>query len=273
MNPALPIRAVVFDLGNTLWFEAHRPDEDEIWDLEAAGIRPLLDEWRIDLPIPLDDMVRDIWNAYMLAWAHEGERGTHRDPSLPVLIQAGLAEHGVSITDEQAERWWRASWIHVRHFGVQLYPDALDVVRAVKDMGLLAALNTNRPCTYDMLEPDLPYFGLDGLFDAIVCSGDTGYVKPHPSTFELVLEKLNVRPNEAVMVGDSCERDCAPARALGMRTVLKLNGHYDGPACDAADFTIHDLAELLTLPVFGSDRHPVAAESPTPHEDANAERY
>jgi hypothetical protein len=58
-----------------------------------------------------------------------------------------------------------------------------------------------------------------------------------------------------------------------MRTVLKLNGLYDGPACGAADYVIHDLTELLTLPVFGERRHPIAAESPTPHEDANAERY
>ena len=75
------------------------------------------------------------------------------------------------------------------------------------------------------------------------------------------------------MIGDSCERDCTGAKALGMRTALKLNGLYDGPPCADADDTIHDLAELLTLPVFGDRRHPAAAESPTPHEDANAERY
>jgi HAD superfamily hydrolase (TIGR01509 family) len=232
----------------------------------------LLEEWRIALPLPVEDMVRDIWSAYLLAWRRT-ERGKHRDPSLPVLVRAGLAEHGVEISEAQAVQWWRASWIHVRHFGVQLYPDAIDVVAAVRSMGMLTAINTNRPCTHNMLQPDLPYFGLDGMFDAIVCSGDTGFVKPHPSTFELVLEKLDVRPDEALMVGDSCERDCAGAKALGMRAVLKLNGLYDGPPCAHADYTIHDLAELLTLPVFGDLRHPVAAESPTPHEDANAERY
>ena len=58
-----------------------------------------------------------------------------------------------------------------------------------------------------------------------------------------------------------------------MTTVLKLNGRYDTDPCADADYTIHDLAELLTLPVFGRERHPVAAESPTPHDDANADRY
>lgn len=272
MNP-LALEAVVFDVGNTLWFEAHAPDDDEIWRLEAAAVRPLLTEWRIELPVPAEDFVRDVWRAYELAWARERDRGTHRDPSLPILIRAGLAEHGVSISEEQATQWWRAAWIHVRHFGVQLYPDTLDVVRAVRDMGLRTAVNTNRPCTCDMFEPDLPYFGLDGLFDVIVCSGDTGFVKPHPSTFHLVLEKLGVPPEAALMIGDSCERDCAPAKALGMTAVLKLNGRYDAPPCAAADYAIHNLSELLTLPVFGPRRHPVAAESPTPFDDNNEDRY
>jgi HAD superfamily hydrolase (TIGR01509 family) len=272
MNP-LALEAVVFDVGNTLWFEAQAPDQDDIWRLEASEVRPLLAAWGVETPIQIEDFVRDVWRAYELAWAHEKDRGTHRDPSLPVLIRAGLAEHGITISEEQAVQWWRASWIHVRHFGVQLYPDTLDVVRAVRDMGLCTALNTNRPCTHDMLEPDLPYFGLDGLFDAIVCSGDTGFVKPHPSTFELVLARLGVRPDAALMVGDSCERDCAPAKAMGMTTVLKLNGRYDAERCEHADYTIHDLGELLTLPVFGAARHPVAAESPTPFDDNNEDRY
>jgi HAD superfamily hydrolase (TIGR01509 family) len=265
--------AVIFDVGNTLWFEAWRPREDGIWRLEAAGARPLVESWGMRLPLPLEDLLRDIWQAYELAFQHERARGTHRDPSLSAFIRAGLAEHGVSISEARAIEWWRASWIHVRHFGVQLYPDALDTLRAVKDAGLLVALNTDRPCTGSMLVPDLSHFGLDRYIDAVVCSGDTGFVKPHPSSFELVLHKLGVPAERAVMVGDSCERDCAGAKALGMTTVLKLNGRYDAPACDSADFAIHDLSELMTLPIFGVTRHPVAAESPTPHEDNNADRY
>ena len=64
----------------------------------------------------------------------------------------------------------------------------------------------------------------------------------------------------------------------------KSVGHADGagsstaattlPPCADADYAIHDLAELLTLPLF-DDRAPapVAAESLTPHDDANEDRY
>lgn len=270
----MTVRAVIFDLGNTLWFEARRPNEDDIWRREAEAVRPLLTEWGISLDVRLEDLLRDIWNAYELAFTHERARGAYRDPSLPVLIQAGLAEHGATVTIEQAVAWWRASWIHAHHFGMQLYPDTLDVLRALKDQGLRIGLNTDRPCTADMLERDLPHFGLADFVDAAVCSGDTGFVKPHPSSFELALTKIGIPAAETVMVGDSCERDCAGAKALGMTTVLKLNGFHDANPCPHADHTIHDLNELLTLPIFASPTgHPIRAESPTPHEDQNANRY
>ena len=273
MNPHASPLAVVFDLGNTLWFEAWRPNEDDVWRLEADAVRPLLAGWGVTLPLAAEDLLRDIWRAYELAFAHERTRGGLRDPSLPALIRAGLAEHGVAVTPAQAEDWWRASWIHAHQFGMQLYPDTLDVLRALKDLGLLIALNTDRPCTADMLERDLPHFGLAGLVDAVVCSGDTGFTKPHPATFELALRKLGVPADRAVMVGDSCERDCGGAKALGMTTVLKLNGRYDVKPCVEADHTIHDLAELLALHIFGAHRHSLAADSPTPHDDNNADRY
>ena len=49
-----------------------------------------------------------------------------------------------------------------------------------------------------------------------------------------------------------------------MRTVLKLNGHYGAPPCAHADFAIHDLAELLTLPLF-AERGRASRRGGEPH--------
>lgn len=57
-------------------------------------------------------------------------------------------------------------------------------------------------------------------FEVIAVSGEIGYRKPHPKIFEYTLEKLGVRPNEAVHVGDSIEEDVSGAKNVGMRTVL-----------------------------------------------------
>ena len=64
------------------------------------------------------------------------------------------------------------------------------------------------------------------------------------------------------------------AKAVGMHTVWKLNGRYDLPPCPDADYTIHNLAELLSLPIMPRRANAAAAaESLTPHDDNNEDRY
>jgi len=268
------IRAAIFDVGNTLWFQAVAPDVDAIVQTQAERVGRLLGAWGIDNDVPLEAVLREIWDAFGAADALERERGSLRELDLSALIRGLLARWRIAITAEEAEAWHRAAWVPVRLFGVQLYPDAVDVLRELHGMGMRVGINTNRPCTAEMFEEDLADFGLAPYVNAVVCSGDTGFVKPHASTFELVLRRLGVTAGEAVMVGDSADGDMRGAKAVGMRTVWKLNGRYDVRSCADADYTIHDLCELLSLPLFGRDRRAaVSVESLTPHEDGNADRY
>ncbi len=57
------------------------------------------------------------------------------------------------------------------------------------------------------------------LFDVVVLSGSTGYAKPDPEIFKLTCERLDVEPDEAVMI-DDVQGNCDGARAVGMRAVL-----------------------------------------------------
>jgi HAD superfamily hydrolase (TIGR01509 family) len=269
-----PVRAVVFDLGNTLWFQAQTPDYDRVYGLQARAVTPLLDRWGIRLREPLPKVLAQIWQASEDADRRERARGSFKEWPLPFLIVGALAKHGIAITPVQAEAWHRAAWISEAEFGLQLYPDVLDVLRELRDMGVAIGVNSNRPCTGDMALPGLHDLGIAPYVDAVVCSGDTGFVKPHPSTFGVVLDRLGVAAAEAVMVGDSAVADMGGARAAGMRSVWKLNGRYDPPPCADADFAIHDLAELLSLPIIPDGPRPlVTAESLTPHEDGNEDRY
>ena len=89
-----------------------------------------------------------------------------------------------------------------------------------------------------------------------------------------MLDRLGVAPVDAVMVGDLRDADMRGAKAVGMRTVWKLNGRYDLPPCPDADYAIHDLAELLSLPIIPHRaRHSGVSERLTPHDDVNEDRY
>jgi len=57
-------------------------------------------------------------------------------------------------------------------------------------------------------------------FAEIFTPRETKTLKPDPKTFLVVLNKLKVKPEEVLMVGDEVERDLIPAQKLGMKTVL-----------------------------------------------------
>ena len=57
------------------------------------------------------------------------------------------------------------------------------------------------------------------FFDVVFCSGDEGIAKPDPKAFELTLERLGLKPNEAVFIDDTREHVEA-ARKLGLQGIL-----------------------------------------------------
>jgi HAD superfamily hydrolase (TIGR01549 family) len=267
------VRAVVFDLGNTLWFEGHRPDMGAVEREQAQSVRRALSGRRSLTLEQIEAINREIWDAYLAMW-RVADEGSYAEPSLPALIRDAALARGIELLPEEAESWHRARWIGARRFGWQLYPDALDVLSELRRLGVRVAINSNRPCTSDIMLTDLDEYGIARYVDAAVCSGDTGFLKPHPSTFVRVLRDLGVAPHEAAMVGDSCRHDLGGAKAVGMRTIWKLNGRYDASLCKHADYAIHELGELLRLPIIDRGPRPVLrTESLTPHEDDNEDRY
>ena len=98
----------------------------------------------------------------------------------------------------------------------------------------------------------LVYLNLHYVFDEVVTFEDTGRRKPDPAPFEMVLDRLGVRPEEALMVGDWPDRDMAGAKALGMHTVFAHYGFSWSPDREPidkhpADHVIHDIMELTAI--------------------------
>lgn len=63
---------------------------------------------------------------------------------------------------------------------------------------------------------------LDELFDAVIPSGEVGYIKPQPELFLLATERLGLSPDECVMIDDIADF-CEGARAVGMHAIQFLN--------------------------------------------------
>jgi putative hydrolase of the HAD superfamily len=89
-------------------------------------------------------------------------------------------------------------------------------------------------------------FGLDKLMTTVVDSVLVGVRKPDPGIFRIALDACGTKPIDAVVVGDSYERDVVPAKSLGCTTIW-LNGRSWKPGpdrTDAADHTVTALEDI-----------------------------
>jgi len=93
-------------------------------------------------------------------------------------------------------------------------PDASGLLKRLSKHYRLALIsNTHYP---PMSHALLNGMALTGLFEVVTLSVEVGRAKPHPLIFELTLEKLGLSAEQAIYVGDSCERDYKGAMSVGM---------------------------------------------------------
>lgn len=78
------------------------------------------------------------------------------------------------------------------------------------------ALLSNHPPGLDQWLRD---WDIHDLFEVMICSGEVGIAKPDPRVFQLTLNKLGIRAQEAVFVDDTAGHVTA-ARELGLHGML-----------------------------------------------------
>lgn len=62
--------------------------------------------------------------------------------------------------------------------------------------------------------------GLSDYINAFVTSEEAGCEKPSIDMFNLILQKLDIKPTEALMIGDNLEKDIVGAKKIGMDYIL-----------------------------------------------------
>ncbi len=90
---------------------------------------------------------------------------------------------------------------------------------------------------------------IDSFFDIVIAKSDVKRQKNSPIPFNSALKQLNLKPEEAMMVGDRIERDIHTAKRIGLKTCFARYGVAKPPAPgkSGADFEIEDVRELLRV--------------------------
>lgn len=254
------IKAVLFDLGDTLWHFPEMPPAKVIRGETVRRLENLVESWGYEFTEGRFFLGRDIRLAIEEA-THEAFHGDGVDPGYPSICRRIAREHGMEISIEQSEELWETWNLGGAFLGRKLFPDALDTLNWLCDRGFRIGCVTNRGYSGPRFHEELRDLGLDKLFEATVISCDAGYMKPHPKIYEHALEEMRLRAIEAAMVGDSLRADVGGSKALGMTAIWRkppkdepVEETEDEPAEDepsvAPDYTIETLSELKTLPIF-----------------------
>jgi HAD superfamily hydrolase (TIGR01509 family) len=132
---------------------------------------------------------------------------------------------------------------------------ARDLVKRLRDDGFILVVATSS--SGDELEQLLRQARVDDLIEQATSSSDAESSKPDPDIIQAALKKGKLRPQEAVMLGDT-PYDIEATGHAGVSTIaLRCGGWWDDAALAGAVAIYDDPAVLLA----DIDRSPLAASS------------
>ncbi|MGH2793571.1 MAG: HAD family hydrolase [Actinomycetota bacterium] len=122
-----------------------------------------------------------------------------------------------------------ARWAERGHHADELYPEVLATLRTLAERYELACITNHFSWVRERAEEA----GFGDLIGAWAISAEVGAEKPDPELFRSALRDAGTTPDRVAMVGDRLDRDIAPAKSLGMRTIWVLrNEAPDEPTAD-----------------------------------------
>jgi putative hydrolase of the HAD superfamily len=173
------------------------------------------------------------------------ERSTGRTGDLAATIRLLAERLGAHPTDEGI-----ADAILVRSAAYRRSatprPEAVEVLRAVRDRGLKVGVVSDCSDELVVLWPELP---IAEFVDATVFSSVVGRRKPDPVMYRLACERLGVDASSCLYVGDGGSGELTGAVSAGMRAVLLADADWaNGHRYDADDWSGESVHHLRDVP-------------------------
>ena len=222
------VRAVCFDLDNTLWHVEPV--------LERAEL--ILADWmRTRYPrIPEHFSVADIRKARAALMLEL----PHRAHDLKFLRLENLARLAESVGYEREIAHEAFAVWHAARNQCAPFDDVIPSLEKLKPRFRLATLSNGNA--------DLTAIGIAHYFEARLHAADLGRAKPDVRVYRALADTLTLDPAEILFVGDDPQADVAGPRNAGMKTVWVNRGGHEWPAeLLPADHVIADFHELVTL--------------------------
>ncbi len=201
-------RAAIFDLFGTLVRSFTRQEYDQVNAQMATAVRvPYADFWRLMGETYQDSCL--------------GRYSSFEEIVSDVCCRAGVEANMTHIT--------QAAWFHYKFTANALAPEpaVLEALDRLKKRGLQLGLISDCGPSVPLLFPQSP---LARFIDIPVFSCEERIKKPSSSIYKRICERLEIKAQECIYVGDGSSQELTGAAAVGMRPILKrtdLRDVYD----------------------------------------------
>lgn len=142
----------------------------------------------------------------------------------------------LDVSDEEADAVF-AGYLRRYGAGWTLFDDAVPALRRARSAGLLVAVFTNGH--EDHQRQKLQLLGLEDEVDALIASSSLPIGKLHPEAFRGVLERVGAQAEEAMMIGNSLDKDVHGALRIGLQAIL-VDRRGEHPGLDVRTVTSLD---------------------------------
>ncbi|MBA2944022.1 HAD family hydrolase [Paenibacillus sp. CGMCC 1.16610] len=258
-----PIKAIIFDLDNTLLWDERSIQEAFEATCEAAAASVNVNPSELEHAVrALSERLFEEMACYdyakMIEVTHlEALWGRFDAKEHPAFLELGqlapeyqksawtqgLLQLGVN--DPELGATLALRFAKERRERPLVYEATFEVLKALRPKYQLLLLTNGAPDLQQEKVDSIP--GLADYFDHILISGTFGRGKPDPSIFEHALKLLGVTAEEALMVGDNLDTDIKGALAIGMRNVWINHHQRTAPPHNLPSHEIAALVELLDI--------------------------
>jgi putative hydrolase of the HAD superfamily len=217
-----PLRALLFDAGDILYYRPHR----------HVVLMDFLKELALDLDKPPSREKKELTDQ-----AYTGRIGQEQ------YREAVLRLYGVSHPD-QIERGKRI--LEQDDHDIHFFPGVTETLAELKRQGFLLGIVTD---TAAPLTVKLSWFergGFGHVWDTVISSKELGVRKPDSQIYQAALKQLGLEPGQAVFVGHNAG-ELEGARRVGMQTIAF---NYEESA--VADCYIEEFSDLLKIPLVSA---------------------
>lgn len=227
------LRAIAFDLDNTLW------DVGPVIVRAEQRLHAWLREHcpRITERVSIEEM-----RAARELLARNEPHNAH---DFTYLRISALAAHARACGYEEAVAERAFQVFFAARNELQPYADVQPALEHLRSRYALASLTNGNA--------DLELIGLASLFSVSLNARQIGTAKPHPRCFQQLARDLRLQPRNILYVGDDPLLDVEAARACGLRTAWMNRSHTPWPAdLERADLNVADCIHLTELLALGT---------------------